>query len=84
MQHRERLADSTKFWFEIRLDFARAKFTSRGIRHRTSAVPSFDMYLEGLQISLDIISEVGSIKESEIMELDFIDYSNIVGSVRDV
>ena len=62
----------------------RAKSTSRGLRHWMSAVPSLDTWLDCSSTSSVIISEASSIKDSEIMGLDFIDNSDIVGSVRDV
>ena len=40
---------------------------------------ALDSWLDGSSASLDLISEVGSIKNSEIMEIDFVDKSDNVG-----
>ena len=57
-----------------------------GTHHWTTTVPTLDMWLEGSSTSSDLISEVCSINDSEIMELDFIDNSDnvVVSTVREV
>ena len=75
-----------KTWGKLRksLQDARAKSARRGTHQWTTTVPSLDTWLEGLSTSSDLISEVNSIKESEIME--FVDNSDNVGvsTVREV
>ena len=57
---------------------ARAKSVSRGTGHWTTTVPQLDTWLEGSSTSLDLILEVSSIKDSEILDLDITNNSDIV------
>ena len=59
---------SLKIWRKLKN--ARSKSTSNWTRHWTSAIPSFDMWLEGLLTSSDLISEVSSIGNYETKIID--------------
>ena len=59
-------------------NIARAKSVSQGTGHWTTTVPQLDTWLEGSSISSDLISEVSSIKDSEILDLDITNNSDIV------
>ena len=76
---------SLKIWRKLKksLRDARAKSTNRWTRHWTSAILSFDMWLEGWSTSSDLILEVSSIRNYGTKIIDNSDYVT-VSTARDV
>ena len=72
---------SLKIWRKLKN--ARAKSASNWTRHWTSAIPSFDMWLEGWSTSSDLISEVSSIRNYGTKIIDNSD-NVTVSTARDV